>query len=134
MFKRFAFLLCTCVTMVACSGKHPSTSPPEGPTTEEVERIYNLFLQGQYDAYVAEMASCDSMPFFYRRQMIDLCKQHAYQQKERNGGAVQATVTRIEPSKNGLQANVFLRVLYEDHSHEEILISMVKLHDRWRLQ
>ena len=106
--------------MIACGGRQPSASAPEGPKAEEVERIYNLFLQGQYEAYVAEMASCDSMPDFYRRQMVDLCKQHAYQQKERNGGAV--------------QANVFLRVLYEDHSHEEILISMVKQNDRWRLQ
>ena len=133
MFSRFVFLLCTCM-VIACGGRQPSASAPEGPKAEEVERIYNLFLQGQYEAYVAEMASCDSMPDFYRRQMVDLCKQHAYQQKERNGGAVQATVVRIDLAGNGLQANVFLRVLYEDHSHEEILISMVKQNDRWRLQ
>ncbi len=120
--------------MIACGGRQPSASAPEGPKAEEVERIYNLFLQGQYEAYVAEMVSCDSMPDFYRRQMVDLCKQHAYQQKERNGGAVQATVVRIDLAGNGLQANVFLRVLYKDHSHEEILISMVKQNDRWRLQ
>lgn len=119
--------------LTACKGEEQSKTPA-GPAKEEVERIYNLFVQGRYAAYVDEMASCDSMPTAYRQQMIDLFKQHARMQQQRNGGAVKGTVEAMDVTPNGQHANVFLRVLYDDQSHEEIMISMVKVGDRWRLE
>lgn len=119
--------------LTACKGEEQPKAPT-GPASEEVERIYNLFVQGRYEAYVDEMASCDSMPTAYRQQMIDLFKQHAHLQRQRNGGAVKGTVERMDVTPNGLHANVFLRVIYADQSHEEIMLPMVKVDDRWRLE
>ncbi len=105
----------------------------EGPEESEVLRIYNLYLKGLYEQYVQEMASCDGKPVAYRQQMVDLYEQHAAQQLSKNGGAIQATVVRIEPTPDGRQSNVFLRILYNNHSHEVVMISLVKVDGRWRL-
>ena len=126
-------ILLGCLLLLSCSGEvKPAES--QGPTPEEVERIYNLFLQGRYEDYVAEMASCDSVPGFYRQQMVDLFKQHAFQQKERNGGAIKATVERMDVTPSAQQANVFLRVYYQNQTHEVVMLPMVKIGQRWRLE
>lgn len=101
---------------------------------EEVERVYQLYLRGNYSAYVDEMLSCDSMPHSYRQQICDLHKMHAHQQKMKNGGAIAGRVVRIENLKGERQATAFLYVNYRDKTHEVIRLSMVYDGNRWRLK
>ena len=100
----------------------------------EVERVYGLYQQGQYAAYIAEMASCDNAPEAYRKQMADLHKQHAVLQQEKMGGVASARVVNLTPSADGRQTNVMLRVNYRNQTHEEVLLSFVWSKNRWRLR
>ena len=65
-FLRFSYLFC-CILISACTSAKSETTALQIPPLEsaEVERVYGLYQQGQYAAYVAEMASCDNTPEDY---------------------------------------------------------------------
>lgn len=134
-FLRFSYLFC-CILISACTSAKSETTALQIPPLEsaEVERVYGLYQQGQYAAYVAEMASCDNTPEDYRKQMVDLHKQHAVLQQEKMGGVASARVVKLTPSADGRQTNVTLRVNYRNQTHEEVLLSFVWVKDRWRLR
>ena len=133
-FLRFSYLFC-CILISACTSKSETTALQIPPLeSAEVERVYGLYQQGQYAAYVAEMASCDNTPEDYRKQMADLHKQHAVLQQEKMGGVASARVVKLTPSADGRQTNVTLRVNYRNQTHEEVLLSFVWVKDRWRLR
>ena len=136
--RQFLWLGCLfcCLVCVSCTSAKSKTTSSQTPPLEngEVERVYGLYQQGQYAAYVAEMASCDNTPENYRKQMADLYKQHSAMQQEKVGGVVSARVVKLTPSANGRQTNVTLRVNYRNQTHEEILLSFVWVKDRWRLR
>ena len=77
-FLWLSYLVC-CIFISACTSAKSKTTAVQIPPLEsaEVERVYGLYQQGQYAAYIAEMASCDNAPEGYRKQMADLHKQHA---------------------------------------------------------
>lgn len=134
-FLRFSYLFC-CILISACTSAKSETTALQIPPLEsaEVERVYGLYQQGQYAAYVAEMASCDNTPEDYRKQMADLHKQHAVLQQEKMGGVASARVVNLTPSADGRQTNVMLRVNYRNQTHEEVLLSFVWSKNRWRLR
>ena len=134
-FLRFSYLFC-CILISACTSAKSETTALQIPPLEsaEVERVYGLYQQGQYAAYVAEMASCDNTPEDYRKQMAALHKQHAVLQQEKMGGVASARVVKLTPSADGRQTNVTLRVNYRNQTHEEVLLSFVWVTDRWRLR
>ena len=136
--RQFLWLGCLfcCLVCVSCTSAKSKTTSSQIPPLEngEVERVYGLYQQGQYAAYVAEMASCDNAPENYRKQMADLHKQHSAMQQEKVGGVGSARVVKLTPSANGRQTNVTLRVNYRNQTHEEILLSFVWVKDRWRLR
>ena len=136
--RQFLWLGCLfcCLVCASCTSAKSKTTSSQIPPLEngEVERVYGLYQQGQYAAYVAEMASCDNTPENYRKQMADLHKQHSAMQQEQVGGVVSARVVKLTPSANGRQTNVTLRVNYRNQTHEEILLSFVWVKDRWRLR
>lgn len=135
MWHRIFTFLLSIFAIGACGSDKPSIPIKNDiPAREEIERIYQLYLNGQYEAYVNEMASCDGMPESYRQQMVALHKQHARLQKEKNGGVRNFTIERIAPVTDGIYVNVFLRIHYVDHNQEEILLSMVKENGRWRMK
>ena len=82
-FLWLSYLVC-CIFISACTSAKSETTAVQIPPLEsaEVERVYDLYQQGQYAAYIAEMASCDNAPEAYRKQMEDLHKQHAVLQQE----------------------------------------------------
>lgn len=134
-FLWFSYLFC-CILISACTSAKSETTALQIPPLEsaEVERVYSLYQQGQYAAYVAEMASCDNTPEDYRKQMADLHKQHAALQQEKMGGVASVRVVKLMPSADGRQTNVTLRVNYSNQTHEEVLLSFVWVKDRWRLR
>ena len=103
--RQFLWLGCLfcCLVCVSCTSAKSKTTSSQIPPLEngEVERVYGLYQQGQYAAYVAEMASCDNTPENYRKQMADLHKQHSAMQQEKVGGVVSARVVKLTPSANG---------------------------------
>lgn len=134
-FLWLSYLVCS-IFISACTSAKSETTAVQIPPLEsaEVERVYGLYQQGQYAAYIAEMASCDNAPEAYRKQMADLYKQHAVLQQEKMGGVASARVVNLTPSADGRQTNVMLRVNYRNQTHEEVLLSFVWVKDRWRLR
>ncbi len=134
-FLWLSYLVC-CIFISACTSAKSETTAVQIPPLEsaEVERVYGLYQQGQYAAYIAEMASCDNAPEAYRKQMTDLHKQHAVLQQEKMGGVASARVVNLTPSADGRQTNVMLRVNYRNQTHEEVLLSFVWVKNRWRLR
>lgn len=118
----------------ACKKESSSTVQAPTLTAEDVEQTYDLYLSGRYADYVKAIASCDDAPESHRRQMVNLLRLHAYRQKLMYGGTRKARVTRLLPSHDGQQTNAFLRVDYNNRTHEEILLSFVYLNHRWRLR
>lgn len=134
-FLWLSYLVC-CIFISACTSAKSETTAVQIPPLEsaEVERVYGLYQQGQYAAYIAEMASCDNAPEGYRKQMTDLHKQHAVLQQEKMGGVASARVVNLTPSADGRQTNVMLSVNYRNQTHEEVLLSFVWVKNRWRLR
>ena len=136
--RQFLWLGCLfyCLVCASCTSAKSKTTSSQIPPLEngEVERVYGLYQQWQYAAYVAEMASCDNTPEDYRKQMADLHKQHAVLQQEKMGGVASARVVKLTPSADGRQTNVTLRVNYRNQTHEEVLLSFVWVKNRWRLR
>ena len=134
-FLWLSYLVC-CIFISACTSAKSETTAVQIPPLEsaEVERVYGLYQQGQYAAYIAEMASCDNAHEAYRKQKADLPKQHAVLQQEKMGGVASARVVNLTPSADGRQTNVMLRVNYRNQTHEEVLLSFVWVKNRWRLR
>ena len=134
-FLWLSYLVC-CIFISACTSAKSETTAVQIPPLEsaEVERVYDLYQQGQYAAYIAEMASCDNAPEAYRKQMDALHKQHAVWKQEKMGGVASARVVNLTPSADGRQTNVMLRVNYRNQTHEEVLLSFVWVKHRWRLR
>lgn len=124
------------VAFLSCGERN--TAAPQSqiplPTEKEICDYYNLYLQGDYLAFVAAMHSCDQKTSAYRMQMAELLKQHARMAEEKYGGVKSAKVQRIDSVKNGCMVNAFLVVEYGDGRNEEILFPLVFVDGKWRLQ
>lgn len=96
--------------------------------------LYDLYRQGNYQACVEAMASCDGKPATYRKEMEWMLKQHADSKTKETGGIIKATLSRITLHDNGNMANVFLNITYKDNTTEEIIWQMVYVHNKWRLR
>ena len=85
--RRLGLLLATSVllTSVACSKKASLENRPTPlpPTTEEVMALYDLYRQGNYQACVEAMASCEGKPATYRKEMEWMLKAARRQQEKR---------------------------------------------------
>lgn len=104
------------------------------PDEKEVVHLYNLYARGDYAAYVAAMASCDSMPMSYRQQMQFMLKMQAHKMRKEKGGVNAVSVARMEPHNGDSLVNVYLNVAYKDSTEEEILFPVVKKNGVWRIR
>lgn len=122
--------------LLSCNrgNRFPDAAAPPLPSQEEICAYYNLYLRGDYGAYVDAMQSCDGKTEAYRKQMAILFKQHARLSAEKNGKVLSIRVNRIEPHDSGRMVNVFLVSQYESGTTEEKLLPMVFVDGRWRLQ
>lgn len=137
---RFTAILTAAVSLllafIACHST-PSdgtaTSIPEISDTTIV-RLYRLGADGHYTEYVAQMASCNGTTDAYRNQIILALKHRNDCVHREKGGVADVTVQRIEFHDNGRMANAFLRVSYNDHTHEELLFPLVCMDGTWMMQ
>jgi hypothetical protein len=138
LFPVFLFLLLSLPLTQSCSGNQDSASTadtiPEFITSAQIERTYDLYVAGNYPAYVAAMLSCDDKPDAYRRQMATLLKQHAREIEQAHGRITSFTVSRIDTALNGRAANVYLSIDYASGKSEEIFQQYVHDGTAWRLR
>lgn len=131
--KQLLYLILPCF-LVACSQNQPGGAAKALPSGEEVVGYYNLYAQGDYAAYVAQMASCDGKPEDYRHQMELLLKQHAAQVKREKGGIKAVSFGRMEAHLDSTAVNAFLNVTYQDETTEEVMLPLVLVDNKWRVR
>lgn len=120
-------------TTVAACGKNDAP-PRHGQPQDAAMAYYAKLVAGDYAGFVDGMESCDSVPEFYREQMVTLIKQHYREEAAANGGLVRVEVARTVVVQDTVAANVFLNVTYGDSTTEEIVQPMVWDGRSWRLQ
>ncbi len=128
-----------CLSVMSCGGdreKGPAgtSSLPALITANEVRTVYDKYVRGDYEGYVAEMASCDGKPVAYKRQMSILYKQHAADQRKDDGDVTALNVIRIEPQAGNRAALAYVSATYANGKSEELLLQFVYLDGRWRLR
>lgn len=108
---------------------------PAPVTADEVDAMYALYLGGRYDAYVALMLSCDDKPDSYRRDMVNLYKQHAADRAaDESRRAVHAKTQRVEMAEDGSAATAIVCVTYADSTYEDVMLELIHDGSRWRLR
>lgn len=127
------FSVALLVATVAACGKSDTTPRHEQPQ-DAAMAYYAKLVAGDYAGFVAGMESCDSVPEFYREQMVTLIKQHYREEAAANGGLARVEVARTVVVQDTVAANVFLDVTYGDSTTEEIVQPMVWDGRSWRLQ
>lgn len=132
--KRLAWCILMAAVALSCSDKKAAEPRPAGTPQEAAMQYYGELLQRRYDRFVAGMQSCDGKPADYREQMVTLMKQHYEGQRKENGGIKSVSVQRVEPSRDGKSARVFLNVVYYKAESEEIVVQMVLADGVWRMQ
>jgi len=132
--KRTLYVLLLCAVFSCGSGERPQEAQVTLPSETEVADFYNLYVHGDYAGFVAAMASCDGLPEDYRQQMATLYKQHAAAVKQDRGGVKAFKVGRMEAHNDSIHVNAFLNLTYQDGSSEEIMLPLVRVGGKWRLQ
>lgn len=95
---------------------------------------YRMQVEGRFDDYVTAMKSCDSMPADYKRRMVMMLRHHRQLVMKERKGVRSVSVLRTEMHNGDRMANVFLKVVFNDGSSEEVLFPMVYDGLRWRVQ
>lgn len=116
------------VVLVGCSGP----SRDDRRVRRAAEKCYEYLQKGKYEKFVGEIAYVDSMSEDYRRQMVDLIKEHAATEAARHGKLVEVEATG--DTIIGEQAHVYLQIIYADSTSEEIGVPMVKVGKKWKMQ
>lgn len=127
------FSVALLVATVAACGKNDAPPRHEQPQ-DAAMAYYAKLVAGDYAGFVDGMESCDSVPEFYREQMVTLIKQHYREEAAANGGLARVEVARTVVVQDTVAANVFLNVTYGDSTTEEIVQPMVWDGRSWRLQ
>lgn len=118
----------------SCQESNIKSDKDFGPNLSEIEYIYNFYKKGDIKEYVKHMASCDSMPDHYVKNIIALHKSKFEIRKETHGVIDSFKVNRIIKSPSNTHAKVLITHYYSNSIREEILLQMVYKNDRWRIK
>lgn len=105
---------------------------PKGTPGKAAVLYYDCIIEGRYDDYVGGIAYSDSMTTDYRSQMADLTAQYARREVESRGGLKE--VRLLDDIVSGNVATVFMELVYEDSTSEEVCVPMVLCGDEWKMQ
>lgn len=105
-----------------------------GPNLSEIIHIYNYYKKGDFKEYVKHMASCDSMPDEYVKNIITLHKSQSNIRKETHGEIDSFKVNRIIKSTSNTHAKVLITHYYSNSTKEEILLQMVYKDNQWKIK
>ncbi len=104
------------------------------PDEDEVGDVFELYVEGKYEKYVAKIYSCIDKPESYKVQITDLHRQHAAEQAEAGKQITNFSVERMTQHDEGRMVNVYLLVNYADGTSEEITFPMVFADGDWWAQ
>lgn len=133
MMKPLSALLLFLLLCTACS--HSDEKRPGAATPQEAAvGIYEALAQGNCEAYVNMMLSCDSAPQFYRDRMLTLVRQNAAHMEKEFGGIETVSVAEGKVRLNDGAAEVGLILKFKNGQSEEISVSLICDNGRWRLR
>lgn len=122
------------LALASCARRPNAVVMAPPPDSLEVLEKYELYVKGDYAAYVKEMQSCDGRPQTYIDQMVLLLRQHAEEQKKEYGDIVDVKIARIELNAPKAYANAFLEISHSGQPAEQIVLPLVYVDGRWRLK
>lgn len=132
---RIAIILCL-ATLYSCHKKQEALSDyaQQGLTDTLVIKLYKLGVDGHYEEYVSNMASCENTTTEYKEQIKLALKQHNANIAKSKKGVAKVEFLRATFHDNNQMANSFLNVTFKDGSVEEILFPLVKVNGIWKIQ
>ncbi len=116
--------------LASCNGD----GEQEQITVGDVEDVYKLYVNGDYEEYVNNMYSCRTKPESYKQAMVAFHRQHAEEQAACGKQVRSFSVERVTMHNEGHMAQVYLHVCYADSTEEEILFPMVQADGNWWAQ
>ena len=129
---KFWLTLLSLALVVSCSDekKVEKHSKPE----DVVLAAYNNLIKGEYEKYVMNVQSCDSITEKYRKSLIIAAKQFMAKEKEEKGGITGVSVVNTKTNEAGTYSLVMLTLTYGDSTSEEVAVPVVKVDGSWRLR
>lgn len=124
-------LLVVTLTVASCQGNGSDRQRYDSPEKAAVDYVRN-FYQGHADKCVDMMMSCDSASDEYKKVMSVLFKQSAHA-KSKAGDSLLA-VEMLQEEVGEKAANVFLKLSFNDHHVENIVVPLVWDGKSWRLR
>lgn len=119
--------------MTGCSCNGPSD---EALAAQAAKTYYDQLLQGDYASFVAGTNGYDSVPGYYKEQLMTGMKQFLAQQKAEHVGIDSVVPLRAKVDTVGKNtiAKAFLKLCYADSTKEEIVVPMIKRNDVWYMR
>ena len=96
------------------------------------ERCYKLLRDNKYERFVDQIAYADQMSPEYRQQMQELIHESADKDQQAHGKLL--SVKAIGDTLMGDLAHIYLQLVYEDSTAEEIGLPMVCIEGDWKMQ
>lgn len=129
---KFLFVLLLLALVASCSDEKEveKHSKPE----DVALAAYNNLIKGEYEKYVSNVHSCDSITEKYRKSLITAAKQFMAKEKEENGGIISVNVVDAKTNKSETYSLVMLILNYGDSTSEEVAVPVVKVGESWRLR
>lgn len=129
MMKRIRACLLPFVLCYACSSGNTAavSDPSAAPDTAQIRAMLAPLAQGDYEGFVAHLASCNNQPESYRRQMAMACKQRFSAVQFRD-----FRISRIEMPRDSV-AEVFV-IVEMPQGKEEILLRLVHTERGWQFR
>lgn len=119
--------------MSGCSCNGPSD---EALAVQAAKAYYDQLLQGDYASFVEGTNGYDSVPGYYKEQLLTGMKQFLAQQKAEHVGidSVVPLRAKVDTVGNNTVAKAFLKLCYADSTKEEIVVPMIKRNDVWYMR
>lgn len=119
-----------------CGSKSNSSEENENATPSDTIAIYyyNLRANGNFDEYIASMHSCLNTTDDYKQRMRRMLQHHYKEIQEEKKGTNRVQVIKTTMHDNNKMANVYLNVVYNDSSHEEIIFPLIYENGKWFIQ
>ncbi len=102
--------------------------------SKEATSAYSHLLSADYDQFLSLRAGMDTIPESYREELIDACKQHMQQFKEKHKGITSFTISNARMDSTLNLAQIFLLLQLGDDTQEEIVVPMVEHNGRWMMK
>ena len=96
------------------------------------EKYYTFLIKEKYEDFVAGIAYSDSMPQFYKEEMLEVARSFVCREKEKHGGLI--SVEAKNSVEKGNIANAFIEITFEDSVKENVSVPMVKCGEIWKMQ